>query len=251
MLHTGVQVSLISKHWLQKNISKFEILDLKKRLDDGDKLQVQWGNSTNIPFVGWVNLKIELEGEDAASSNVPFLVTTDYMDKSILGFYVIMEMPQYYQHKDALVSIFTKLFRKLSKVQAIFKSIQQENQAEPVYTKMWINVQGHPSIRLSCKVNLGMLDQRMVIVFTPDTEFLPERISIPDSVVLVKSGAALRVKSPGARGIPKEADTFTRDDTDIGDVDTRKMNIKLKDQVPVQKNCDHIQSHSTKKLRIF
>ena len=54
-----------------------------------------------------------------------------------------------------------------------------------------------------------------------------------------------------ARGIPKEADTFTRDDTDIGDVDTRKMNIKLKDQLPVQKNCDHIQSHSTKKLRIF
>lgn len=119
------------------------------------------------------------------------------MDKSILGFYVIMEMPQYYQHKDALVSILTKLFRKLSKVQAIFKSIQQENQAEPVYTKMWINVRDRPSIRLSCKVNLGMLDQRMVIVFTPDTEFLPERVSIPDSVVLAKSGAALRVKSPG------------------------------------------------------
>ena len=44
-LDTGVQVSLLLKDWQQKNISKFEILDLR-----------EWGNSTNIPFFGWVNL---------------------------------------------------------------------------------------------------------------------------------------------------------------------------------------------------
>ena len=40
-----------------------------------------------------------------------------------------------------------------------------------------------------------------------------------------------------ARGIIlKEADTFTTDDTQIGDVDTHKLKIQLKDQVPMQKN---------------
>ena len=39
------------------------------------------------------------------------------------------------QQKDALVNILTKSFGKSSKVQAIFKSMQQEHQAESVYTK--------------------------------------------------------------------------------------------------------------------
>ena len=41
--------------------SKFEILDLKELLDDGDKLTVLRRNSTNIIFVGWVNLEIQVE----------------------------------------------------------------------------------------------------------------------------------------------------------------------------------------------
>ena len=36
-----------------------------------------------------------------------------------------------------------------------------------------------------------------------------------------------------ARGmILKEVDTFTTDDTEISDIDTHKMKIQLKDQVP-------------------
>ena len=34
----------------------------------------------------------------------------------------------------------------------------------------------------------------------------------------------------------KEAHTFTTDDAEIGDVDTQKMKIQLKDHVSVQKN---------------
>ena len=43
-----------------------------------------------------------------------------------------------------------------------------------------------------------------------------------------------------ARGmILREADTFTTNDTEIDDVGVHKM-IQLKDQVPVQKNYNHI-----------
>ena len=85
-----------------KKTSKIKKLDFRELLDDGHKLRVQWGNSTNIPFVAWVNLEIQLEGADAALSHLPFLATSDYMERPILKFNVLKEMLQDDQQKDAL-----------------------------------------------------------------------------------------------------------------------------------------------------
>ena len=62
-----------------------------------------------------------------ALSNVAFLVTSDYMERPLLGFNVISKMLQ-----NSIGNILTKLLRKSSKVQAIFKSMQQEEKAESV-----------------------------------------------------------------------------------------------------------------------
>ena len=62
-----------------------------------------------------------------ALSNVAFLVTSDYMERPLLGFNVVSKMLQ-----NSIGNILTKLLRKSSKVQAIFKSMQQEEQAESV-----------------------------------------------------------------------------------------------------------------------
>lgn len=57
------------------------------------------------------------------------------MERPILGFNVINDKLQDDQQKDALSNILGKSFGKLSKVQAIIKPMQQENQAEPIYTR--------------------------------------------------------------------------------------------------------------------
>ena len=49
-----------------------------------------------------------------------------------------------------------------------------------------MKVPANTSITVSCKAKLGMLDQRMAMAFTPDTDCLLERISVLNSVVLVK-----------------------------------------------------------------
>ena len=49
------------------------------------------------------------------------------------------------------------------------------------------------SITVSFKASLGMLDQRMLMVFTSDTDCLPEGTSVPYSLVLVKQGAAYKI----------------------------------------------------------
>ena len=86
-----------------------------------------------------------------------------------------------------------KPFEKSSKVQAKFKTMHQENQAERVYTKKWMKVPANTSISVSCKANLGIVDQRMPMTFTPDTDYLREGNSIPDSVLVIKSGVANKI----------------------------------------------------------
>ena len=46
---------------------------------------------------------------------------------------------------------------------------------------------------VSFKANLGMIDQRMSMAFTPNTDCLYEGISIPVSAAVVKSGAAYKI----------------------------------------------------------
>ena len=56
-----------------------------------------------------------------------------------------------------------------------------------------MKVPASASTTVSCETNLGMLDQIMPMAFALDTDCLPEGISIPDSLVLVKSGAANKI----------------------------------------------------------
>ena len=71
--------------------------------------------------------------------------------------------------------------------------MQQKSQAEPVNIQKCMKVPANTSIKMSCKANLGKLDQRMPITFSEDRGCLPEGISIPDSAVLVKSGAVNKI----------------------------------------------------------
>ena len=51
--------------------------------------------------------------------------------------------------------------------------------------------------------------------------------------------------------ILKEAEAFTVDDREIGDVDTHKMKIQLTDQVPVQKNYKRIPKPLHKEIKEY
>lgn len=73
--------------------------------------------------------------------------------------------------------------------------MQQENQVKPVFTKKQIEVPVHKSITVtvSCKANLAILNQRIPMAFTRDSDCLTEWIAISESVALVKSGPAHKI----------------------------------------------------------
>ena len=41
---------------------------LKEILESGDSFRVQWGNNTQIPFLGWTSLNVQV-GDEANSAN--------------------------------------------------------------------------------------------------------------------------------------------------------------------------------------
>ena len=59
LLDTGAQVSIVSKSYLTKNYPELTVKPLKEILENGDSFRVQCGNSTQIPFLGWISYQTQ------------------------------------------------------------------------------------------------------------------------------------------------------------------------------------------------
>ena len=95
LMDTGAQVSIIEKRVLEERFPDNKIKPVENLLDDGDNLRVQWGNSHDIPFRGFVELPITFGVHQPLQKlNVPFLVTTERLDQTILGFNAIKMLVQ-------------------------------------------------------------------------------------------------------------------------------------------------------------
>ena len=75
LLDTGAQVSIIDIDLTNYN-SNTVVRSLDEILDDCDSFRVQWGNTADIPFTGWVDMIVTIgEESNCRSVHVPFLVT--------------------------------------------------------------------------------------------------------------------------------------------------------------------------------
>ena len=63
LFDTGAQVSLLSHKWLKSNLPGATILEVGKLLDPCNRLWVQWGNHTEISFLRWTDIRLELPDE--------------------------------------------------------------------------------------------------------------------------------------------------------------------------------------------
>ena len=68
LLDTGARVSIVRKSYLMKNYPELTVKQLKEILESGDSFRVQWGNNTQIPFLGWTSLNVQV-GDEANSAN--------------------------------------------------------------------------------------------------------------------------------------------------------------------------------------
>ena len=94
---TGAQVSIGSNKWLKRNFPSIEVKNVSEILGDGQDLTIAAANGTDIPFLGFVELKFEL-GKTDSSVILPMLVTRDEIEQPLIGFNVIEQLTKDYEN---------------------------------------------------------------------------------------------------------------------------------------------------------
>lgn len=79
---TGAQVSIMSEAWKSDNLPDSKILPISDLLSDDEMLNLRAANGSEIPFKGWVEVKLSLYDPKTKTSGsdeilVPVLVSKD------------------------------------------------------------------------------------------------------------------------------------------------------------------------------
>ena len=91
---TGAQLSIIPVKSLQEHLESIAIRPLSELLETS--LNLTAVNGTQIPYIGWVEVRLKLTPSSSNSTQVelvaPFLVTSENLDCPILGYNAIEEL---------------------------------------------------------------------------------------------------------------------------------------------------------------
>ena len=89
---------------------------------------MQLGDEENIPFVGWVDISVKIDrGMKIVEVNVPFLVTKQKLNDTILGFSATEHLIQNKNDTESIVSLFQIVFDEVGtdKMETFVELIQQ------------------------------------------------------------------------------------------------------------------------------
>ena len=81
-------------------------------LSDCDSFQMQWGNTTDVPLKGWVEMIVQVE--EIPKIKVPFLVTSNKLRQPIVEFKAIKVLTQLVSNTEALRKLFQTSFQPSS-----------------------------------------------------------------------------------------------------------------------------------------
>ena len=223
LLDTGAQVSLLSYTHMKSNFPNLQIQKLTDLLSEGNYLQVQWGNSIEIPFQGWVNLHLQLGSQaDICQIEVPFLVTSEELDYLILGFNAVRQLVTSQEDSANVIKIFEHAFNTCDqrRIESFVNMISLTNREDYIDVK----VKGHEVIipagkicNINCKVSEYPSERKTDMIFQQCDVELPEGLECTDCVVPVQRGINKYFNVPVVN--TSEHDITLRKDTRIGIVD--------------------------------
>ena len=204
LLDSRAQVSIINIEEFVKNFPDVKIQHISSILDDCDSIRVQWGDDQNIPFEGWVDMKVKIGQHDRSTEiNVPFLVTTQKINNTILGFNAIKHLLQSKTDIETMVSILQTAFDIVdkSKMKSFVELIQQSesncSKAPEVKVKgKNITIPAGKIMHVNCKSNVGLLKKKRAMIFQSKCVELPEGIQCAGSVIMLKLGVENYFKVP-------------------------------------------------------
>ena len=165
---TGAMVSLLSEGWIRRNFSNLEIRGVRELLDEYPGLDLTAANGSKIPFIGWVELDMELAG--GVLFRVPFLVTKTDLEEPLIGYNVVETIINEHPENETILTMFPGL--ELESTKQLINAIQnrQEDVAQVFTTKKDFQLAAGETAGIRCKANAGQFDKPTPMMFEPNEE---------------------------------------------------------------------------------
>ena len=204
LFDSGAQVSILPKWWISQHEPKLKVRDVSELLDESDQLVLRTVDNSDLPFLGFVELPVQLLNWNVAQTlKVPFLVSDAQLDSVIIGYNVIEEIlmnpSQYGLDKSNFLSSLQSLMPNVSfnKMKGIVKLIQTKNKdyfCTVKTPKDFYQCFGGPSVNIPCRVNTGPMKARSPVIFEPEIAgSLPDDLHVASSLLILKGGKSSKV----------------------------------------------------------
>ena len=189
---TGAQCSIIPNSLVNSLFEKPYIWPISGLLDDSDYLKLTAANWSAIPYDGCIEVELSLMSDETSKKiQVPLLVTSDSLDCPIIGYNVIDEfVTQQSNCNDPVIQSFKNT--QPENVHALINFIQTPKQTDlcDVKTsKRDVTTPKKQSMKLSCRVNTGPLEQKVPVLLEPsELEQWPAGLEVPEMLLSLKQG---------------------------------------------------------------
>ena len=167
---TGTQVCVMSKRWKEIHLPGELVRDVSELLE-GEELNLQAANGTEIPYDGWVEVDFQLSGdvEHSEPLKVPILVgSQDNQEYPIIGFNAIEEVIKRNGNSDipnVLTRVVSDSFASVvgNRAQALVNFFQtKEQEADTGVIKVGrhdVYLSPGETVRIKCPVHFGPLEE--------------------------------------------------------------------------------------------
>jgi hypothetical protein len=192
---TGAMVSLVASSWMKQNLPKTPLGRVQELLDEYPGLDLTAANGSRIPFVGWVELNVQMS--DKVSLEVPFLVTNGEMEQPLIGFNVVEAVVKEFPECDVIGKMFPKLEKR--GVEALVDTIQatKDDAVRVQTTHKDVLVPAGTTTQLRCKAQVGYFEEKTPLLLESDVGHqLPEGLVVDETIITIPTGVTSRVQIP-------------------------------------------------------
>ncbi|KAK3575427.1 hypothetical protein QTP86_026498 [Hemibagrus guttatus] len=205
---TGSQVTIINDEWKNTCFPHLQTRSLSELLDEGETLIGRAANQTDIPFSGWVELKLQLGPKRGAEVEllVPVLVSNEQGvgKPPIIGYNVIQQLVAkgMEQHPDVVPEVVEEAFSfSREKTVALIQMMQNGDQVEREgivkVGRITTVVAAGQTRTVKCNVRAGPLVAKQVVLFEPeDIPKWTEGLEVARMVISLQGGSLTKVQIP-------------------------------------------------------
>ena len=207
LFDTGSQVSIIDRAWAGVHIPNYPVRSLQELLETD--LKVYAANGQAIPYDGWVELTVNLAGNEDPNLIVqaPFLVSRCPLPQPLLGANVLEQVIKRQESSGAALVVLVSLLRRAfgmeeEEVMAMVNFIQvpQKTDCDPAMVRVGrdnVVIPAGSAVHVWCRVPPNFDASDPIVLYEPAEENpILEQLSVGEGLLEIKHTRRPYVKVP-------------------------------------------------------